>query len=139
MSILYVDDDADDREVFIEALKKISPEVICYEARDGIEGFKILHSLITPPAAIFLDVNMPKMNGKQFLMELGRISAFRSIPVFMYSTSNDCQEQSEYISMGAKGFLMKRSSFAQICETLRDALRLSERYLALLVTVLIQL
>jgi CheY-like chemotaxis protein len=123
MSILYIDDDVEDREIFMEAVKKISPKLICYEASDGIEGFEILNSLMDLPDVIFLDVNMPRMNGMQFLQELQDIPDFRSIPVFMYSTSNNYTEHSDYIRMGAKKFLTKRCSFSQICDTIRGALK----------------
>lgn len=122
MSILYIDDDKDDREIFVEAIKVISPNITCYTAGDGMEGLQLLYSLVTPPEMIFLDVNMPKMDGKQFLENVSRISAFRLIPIYMYSTSTDCLEHSDYILRGAKDFITKRSSFQQICETIREAI-----------------
>jgi CheY-like chemotaxis protein len=125
MSILYIDDDAEDREIFTDALEMISPEIICHTACDGIEGLKVLFNLRTPPDAIFLDVNMPKMNGAKFLQELQTIIAFKAIPVFIYSTSVDSREHLEYIQLGAKEVLTKHCSFGQICDTIRKALQLN--------------
>src|SRR5688572_30884496 len=78
MTILYIDDDADDREIFMEAVKTISPEIVCYEACDGVEGLVTLHSLVIPPDVIFLDVNMPRMNGKQSLRSEEHTSELQS-------------------------------------------------------------
>src|SRR5688572_24588874 len=115
----------------MEAVKTISPEIVCYEACDGVEGLVTLHSLVIPPDVIFLDVNMPRMNGKQFLQELDGKVAYRSIPVIMYSTTHDHNEQLEYLKMGAKTSLIKHCSFNEICDTIRGALKLNVIYIVL--------
>lgn len=63
------------------------------------------------PDAIFLDLNMPRMGGKQCLTELKLIPLLRDIPVIMYSTSSDEREMADIIQMGAAHFLVKGSSF----------------------------
>src|SRR5690606_26078913 len=72
MTIFYIDDDDDDREFFIEAVRHINAEFLCYTAKDGRQALRELREMIVMPDFIFLDVNMPVMNGKQFLLEIKR-------------------------------------------------------------------
>lgn len=67
---MYIDDDAEDREFFKEAVKDIDPTLMCYMAQDGREGLNDLSEMIVMPDFIFVDVNMPIMNGRQFLIEI---------------------------------------------------------------------
>lgn len=52
------------------------------------------------PNLIFLDVNMPVMNGKQFLSVIKQIPRLKSIPIIMYSTTSHQEEMKEYFKMG---------------------------------------
>src|SRR5687768_3675924 len=87
MKLLYVDDDSEDKEIFSEALSQIDPAILCLTASDGEEGLAKLALLLTPPDFIFLDLNMPRMNGKEMLKELKKSPKFSTIPVIIYSTS----------------------------------------------------
>ena len=70
MTILYIDDDPDDREFFREAVHYMDPAIMCHTAEDGAKGLRDLDEMIIMPDFIFLDVNMPIMNGRQFLIEI---------------------------------------------------------------------
>jgi len=122
MTILYIDDDADDREFFVEAVSKINTEFLCYTAKDGMQALRELHEMIVMPDFIFLDVNMPVMNGKQFLLEIKRQPRFRSLPVVMYSTTTRPDERTEYLKAGAFKVLAKPSSIAKISELIRSVI-----------------
>jgi CheY-like chemotaxis protein len=119
MTILYVDDDAEDRELFQEAVHIIDPTIICNVANDGQHGLDTLEQLIVTPDIIFLDVNMPVMNGRQFLETIRKTIRLRSIPVVMYSTTSASKEISDYKSLGARDFVVKPSSFDGVCKALR--------------------
>src|SRR5436190_12053729 len=101
MNILYIDDDSEDREIFAEAITAVDPLYNCYMANDGYQGLKALEDFALIPDYIFVDVNMPVMNGKKFLTEIKRISRLRSIPIIIYSTTLHQEEISEYLKMGA--------------------------------------
>ena len=69
--ILMVDDDEDDRRLFFEAAKEVSESIHCVSAEDGEKALTMLqseHGLL--PDYIFLDLNMPRLNGRQCLAEI---------------------------------------------------------------------
>jgi CheY-like chemotaxis protein len=82
-SIFYIiDDDRDDQDYLIAALKEIDPNTEYFTAFNGQEGFRKLElGLIPIPSVIFLDMNMPRVNGRQFLMAMKKKS---SIPGHSY-------------------------------------------------------
>jgi CheY-like chemotaxis protein len=85
--ILYVDDDEDDRIMFCEVVKGINPAVNLVVAKDGREAMNILNEKpMDVPDAIFLDINMPVMDGFQTLVEIRKVKRLQHIKVVMYST-----------------------------------------------------
>lgn len=74
------------------------------------------------PDFIFVDVNMPVMNGRQFLEKVKSTPILRSIPVIMYSTTSFLQERNEYFRLGAKDVLVKPNAFGEICDLLRNVI-----------------
>lgn len=122
MTIFYIDDDDEDREFFVEAVSNINTEFLCYTAKDGRQALRELHEMIVMPDFIFLDVNMPVMNGKQFLLEIKRQPRLRCIPVVMYSTTTRPEERTEYLNAGAFKVLAKPSSISKISELIRSVI-----------------
>lgn len=118
MTILYADDDKDDRELLSEALGKIDPSISCITAHDGREALSILENKETLPDYIFLDVNMPVMDGKRCLAELKKDVALRNIPVVICSTTSNAREIVDLYKMGACDFLSKANSFSELCVSL---------------------
>ena len=66
MKILLIDDDVDDQEIFVLALKSLYKSVDILTAQDGMEALEILKIFV--PDCIFLDLNMPRMGGKPTLI-----------------------------------------------------------------------
>ncbi len=109
---LLIDDDADDRSLFSEALAMVNPVIVCDQAADGEEALSRLHQ--TGPDGldiIFLDINMPVMNGWQLLKILKREEAYRNIPVVIYSTSSNKRDISTAYDLGALCFVTKPHAF----------------------------
>src|SRR5690349_19380558 len=106
MIILAVDDDADDCEFFCDAIHEINNTIIVIKARNGEEALHTLHENVLLPDFIFLDINMPLMDGKTCLSEIRKDAKFREIPVIMYSTSSNEAEIQHFKAMGAN-FLVK--------------------------------
>lgn len=123
MHILYIDDDLEDREIFREAISEIEPSYVCNVATDGSEGMQALENFVVMPDYIFVDVNMPVMNGRQFLEQVKNIPGFRSIPVIMYSTTSYTQERNEYFRLGARDVLVKPNTFTEICDLLKSVIQ----------------
>jgi len=123
MTILYIDDDSDDREFFREAVRYIDPAITCHTSKDGAQGLKELEEMIIMPDFIFLDVNMPVMNGKQFLLEIKQRPRLRTIPVVIYSTTNHPVERNDFMTLGAYKVLAKPSSLTSISALVKSVLR----------------
>jgi CheY-like chemotaxis protein len=111
---LLIDDDSDDREIFIEALKDIGKPFDCITAENGLEALNILKNTDRLPDFIFLDLNMPIMSGKQCLQEIKKIPAFNTIPVIIYTTSAYSNDIEETKRLGAAHFVSKPSSIAAL-------------------------
>ncbi len=119
MVIMIVDDDAEDCELFHEAINEIDPEIKCWTAKDGKAAINLLtRELVILPDYIFLDINMPIMNGRETLGELKKNSRLRDIPVIMYSTTSDTKEIKSFYSLGAHDFLIKPNNFNKLVEAL---------------------
>ncbi len=113
--ILIIDDDVDDIAFFCEALSEIDDSIKCLGARGGEEAIKLLSSNPTLiPDYIYLDLNMPKMDGKQCLKHIKGDDVLCSIPVIIYTTSKAKEEIEETKSLGALWFLTKPSKFSDL-------------------------
>jgi DNA-binding NtrC family response regulator len=105
--LLIVDDDADDRSLFIEAVNEIDDSVDCISATNGQEALQLLNDIDRLPDFIILDLRMPRYGGKKCLYEIKRSSRLAHIPVFIYTTSKDVEESNELRAMGACHFMTK--------------------------------
>src|SRR5688572_1020554 len=90
MTILCIDDDPDDREIFCDAIYTIDATYKCITATDGATGLNVLHTVT--PDVIFLDINMPGLNGKQTLEEIRKVEALKQVQVCILSTSITSRE-----------------------------------------------
>jgi CheY-like chemotaxis protein len=124
MTILYADDDAEDRELMSEALSQVDPEISCIVADHGLTAIEILEGADQLPDYIFLDVNMPIMNGKETLQKLKKDERYREIPVIIYSTTSNQEEIGELYSLGAATFIRKHNNFERMCATLETFVKL---------------
>ena len=118
MDVLFVDDDVDDREFFMDALSYVNPKLICVVAKDCKDALTLLEETDTLPSYIFLDINMPAMDGRGCIAEIKKDPRFASVKVVMYSTSSDEREMAEYKSLGATFFLVKPTTFKELCDAL---------------------
>jgi DNA-binding response OmpR family regulator len=110
---LLIDDDSDDRELFSEALSMVEPAIICDQANDAEEGFTWLQQNKIEPDLIFLDINLPVMNGWQLLTRL-KESSLKHIPVIMYSTSSNARDIRMAKELGALCFITKPHAFKML-------------------------
>ena len=120
LSILLIDDDHDDQEIFIEALKEVDPSVHCYTAVHYEDAVKTLNDLAILPDWIFLDLNLPRVDGNQCLVELKKIKEWRHIPVVVYTTSSLSRDKQQAKELGADYFLTKQYSFSALCQSLKE-------------------
>jgi CheY-like chemotaxis protein len=113
--ILIVDDDNDDSSLFCEALKEVGPATICYIAEDGNVALeKLSNREIECPDIIFLDLNMPVMDGWEFLNRLKSMEKFKDIPVIIHTTSAQRLHKKQAMAMGALCFVTKLYDFKEL-------------------------
>ena len=114
-----IDDDLDDQEIFMMALEDVNADVNCVTANNGVEALKKLTSdLSFIPDYIFIDINMPKMNGIECLSEIKKLSHLSGVPIMMFSTSSDPDIISESKKLGALDFLIKPPGLKPLVQTL---------------------
>jgi CheY-like chemotaxis protein len=119
MTLFYVDDDEEDVDVFTEAIETISPHTVLLVATDAKEALEMLKDLTVQPDYIFMDINLPIMNGKELLKELKKLRHLKDIPVVMYSTSGNSLEVEDCKKLGAVDFIVKPPEFRKLCEALK--------------------
>jgi DNA-binding NtrC family response regulator len=103
-----IDDDIEDQEIFQIALHRVDGGFDFVTANNGAEGLRILKEDDTfVPEFIFLDLNMPKMNGMQCLPEIRRLGHLKDVKIIIYSTSSDPAIIDASKSLGAYDFLVK--------------------------------
>jgi CheY-like chemotaxis protein len=108
---LLADDDRDDREMFSEALAAIDPRIVCEGVEDGRQALKFLSASKVFPNIIFVDINMPVMDGWELLRELKHNKHYLDIPVVVYSTSSRAKDRATAMALGAVCFVTKPDSF----------------------------
>lgn len=121
-SILLVDDDTDDRDIFSEALSIVDNSIVMEFAVNGQDALNKLQSGSVHPDIIFSDINMPIMNGIQLLEALKAIGELKSLPFIIYTTSANAHYQSQGQLFGAQHYIVKPTSFEKICVEIKTAL-----------------
>jgi len=113
--IFLIDDDPDDQDIFIMTLRDINKEMVCETADNGVKAIEKLNSAGYPvPDFIFIDFNMPKMNGLDCLKIIRATDKFRNSKVIMYSTTSESRMVVLSKKLGADDFLMKPSGLEEL-------------------------
>lgn len=113
INILLVEDDEVDVMNVKRALKKKGLNNPLFVAGNGIEALELLRGKeeIPKPRVILLDINMPKMNGIEFLKELRKDESLKNISVFVMTTSNEDSDKIEAYNLNVAGYILKPLSF----------------------------
>jgi CheY-like chemotaxis protein len=128
MMVLLVDDDSDDREFFRIALEEIDSSIHLLTAASGKEALRIIHQLTVLPYLIFLDLNMPHMDGREFLKQVKANHLTKKIPVVIVTTSNHPRDIDETRNLGASDFITKPSTVNELIEALSFIFKTSNKY-----------
>lgn len=129
-SILLIDDDKDDCQLFIDSIKEFDENIDCQVAHDGQFALDMLAGMSQRlPSLIFLDLRMPRMGGKKCLIELKKSELTREIPVVVYTTSRSLLESAELKQLGALSFITKPTNPEEIYYLLSVVFEENERSL----------
>ena len=127
INILMADDDADDRMLMKEALEINNPSSTMHFVEDGEELMHYLRKqgkFITlptfKPALILLDLNMPKIDGRDALKLIKADENLKRIPVVIYTTSKSEIDVTEIYNLGANSFICKPVRFDHLIDTARE-------------------
>ncbi|WP_179345930.1 response regulator [Winogradskyella ursingii] len=123
-NILLVDDDEDDRMFFHQAIEEIDSNIHFESRSNGLTALEYLESCSSLPDALFLDINMPILDGFSCLKRLRSNVIFDAIPVIMFSTSYSPETALKLKEAGADFYIKKPNSFIELKILLKKALGL---------------
>lgn len=116
--LLLVDDDADDRELFAEALASVDSTITCSFSENAEEALAKLGAEKDQPNLIFLDINLPGMSGWECLKRMKGNDQFSNIPVVIYTTSSHQRDKQVAEDLGALCLITKPSDYKQLINLL---------------------
>jgi CheY-like chemotaxis protein len=127
LSILLIEDDPDDVELMREALKNLN---IQYTMESISQGDRVLPYLTVCkkfPNVIVLDLNLPKLHGREVLQFIKGSDKFKNIPVAVLTTASSQKEKEYCLSAGADVFLTKPSTVEGFNKTIYSILDIASR------------
>ena len=131
INILLVEDDEVDIMNVQRAFRKNKINNPLFIAHNGLEALEMLRSGNIPkPHVILLDINMPKMNGLEFLQELRLDENLKRISIFVMTTSNEESDIINAYNLNVAGYILKPLSFEKFLNsmsTLNSYWKLCER------------
>ncbi len=130
LKILLVDDDAVDRELFIEAMENTSANCSVNEVGGGNEALEYLRTSAASPNLIVLDLNMPMKDGRETLKDLKASKDFKHIPVVILSTSKSHFDILQSYESGASLYMEKPHDFDQLKEMLHHLVQLTRKFVS---------
>jgi DNA-binding response OmpR family regulator len=119
MWVLNVDDDLDDCEMFCDAIHEINPRIDCVTRNCAEDALNLLNITNTLPEYIFLDINMPRMDGIECLKTIKRNNRLADIPVIILSTTRNHNEIADVKKLGAD-FLAKESGYRKFVSSIKS-------------------
>lgn len=129
LNVLYVEDDATDIDIVKATLNDIPDNCLRLSiTEDGEEALKFLNKLeqyqnVKMPDLILLDLNLPKIDGKEILKSLKSSERHKHIPVIVLTTSIAQKDVDDVFKLGASGFITKPGdffAFKEIFHTISD-------------------
>lgn len=128
LPVLIAEDDLDDRLLLEEAFASYKDLCELHFVKDGEELMQYLRhrgryadpKSSPKPGLILLDLNMPRKDGRQSLVEIKQDSDLRNIPLVVWTTSALEEDRLRCLGAGADGYVTKPSSFLELNEAIRD-------------------
>lgn len=129
LKILLVDDDEDDRQFFADALEGIELNTDLHQLENGKSCMEfLLSNTENTPDLVFLDLNMPIMNGFECLEAIRNTPHLKDLLVAIYSTSSAERDIEETFEKGANIYIKKPSSFSELKKSLKQVVKMNWAY-----------
>ena len=129
INVLLADDDEDDRLFFIEAFGEIKIKTRVKTVNDGVELMDHLTKNGNElPHILFLDLNMPRKNGLDCLLEIKSSERLKDIPIAIYSTSASEEDVEDTFVKGANVYIKKPSDFGTLKKILEEVITVNWQY-----------
>lgn len=125
--VFIADDDEDDQLLFQEVIKELPYLVHLSMARNGEETLKLLESMPRLPDLIFLDLNMPVINGLECLHEMKENPKLMLLPVVIFSTSSFPGNINKVYELGAHLYIKKPNDFVTFKRAIQHVLSINWR------------
>ena len=127
VEVLLVEDNADDAELTIRAFQKNNLTTNLHHVKDGAEALDFVfatgeyqHRNGISPAVILLDINMPKIGGKEVLQRIKSDARTKTIPVVVLTSSKENQDVKECYQMGANSYIVKPVGYENFMAVIKD-------------------
>jgi CheY-like chemotaxis protein len=121
-TILLIEDDIDDQDIFCEALKEVDPTIVVHRAMNGRDAIKQLQQQRFVPDLIMVDLNMPIVNGFEFLQAFPKHFPDSTIPIIVYTTTDGMGDRLKAKQLGAYHFIPKPATYPGVVDILRGLL-----------------
>lgn len=120
LNILLVDDDEVDVMTVKRAFQKANITNKLFVASNGVEALELLRNGTIPAhrRLVLLDLNMPRMNGLEFLREIRKDPALQSLTVVVLTTSNEDRDRVDAFQLNVSGYLLKPVTFHTFAEVM---------------------
>ena len=129
INICLADDDEDDRLFFTDAFDELKINTKVSTFNDGVELMDYLnHEDSILPNVLFLDLNMPKKNGVECLLEIKKNEKLNDIAIAIYSTSSSEEHIEETFINGANIYIKKPSDFENLKKILSEVVTINWQY-----------
>lgn len=117
-NLLVIEDDKVDAMLIQRALTEINCPLKIDRAENGVKGMQLLMEASEKICYILLDLNMPYMNGFEFMKRKNTVEKLKDIPVIVFSTSNNEEDKQLSFELGAIDYLIKPLDYQEYKQTL---------------------
>ncbi|MDD4148862.1 MAG: response regulator [Bacteroidales bacterium] len=129
LHVLLADDDDDDRLFFKDAIEEVKVKTVVNMVNDGVELMDYLNNPSTRlPNLLFLDLNMPRKDGMECLIEIRGNHKLKDLSIAIYSTSALETDIEETFVKGANIYIRKPNDFEELKTILEKVININWQY-----------
>jgi len=123
-TLIIIDDDEEDVMMLCDVVRELDNNIDFVIANNGEDALEKIQALQSLPDFIFLDLNMPRMNGKQCLKEIRKNDNYSGVPVIIYTTSSSERDKVESAELGISHFIIKPNTYQEIFTVVESILQI---------------